>query len=257
MRPSWRDGLVNAFPIPQEGTRVIPSLEHSKLDDLAKDVEHLQIFAGALQAGSFPFFDLPAELRNRVYALVLFRDKLPCRGGRKGSRLNVLMASKRVHREASYILYSSLSFRVFPLQEFDPLPLVQELPTHYRTLVTNLVMVVGSSWTAPPKTWRVTRSLAKCLKKMEAVQTLKIFVEVDPSEPMFAKYRISYDFYTNFCGNLLRDILNVMPQLRFVELDGNPAVEVHGPLVSRLRAEAEGKGKLIHWGTEGQWAHKA
>lgn len=116
-------------------------------------------------------------------------------------------------------------------------------------------MVIGSSWTNPPKEWKVTKSLKNTLSKLKAVQTLKIFVELDPSHPVFARYRKSLDFYTDFCGDLLKDILTVMPQLKFVELDGNPSVQLKGPLISRLRQEAEEQHKVIKWGKERNWAH--
>jgi hypothetical protein len=60
---------------------------------------------------------------------------------------------------------------------------------------------------------------------------------------MFEKYRVSFDFYTDFCGALFRDVLATMPQVSLIEVDGNPGVETSGPLVSRLLAEAEAKGK--------------
>jgi len=113
----------------------------------------------------------------------------------------------------------------------------------YRAMVTKLEMVVGSSWTSPPKTWRVSKLLARRLARLSAVKTLRVFVELDPSLPMFEKYRVSFDFYTDFCGSLFRDVLSTMPQLKVIELDGNPGVDTTGPLVSRLLAEAEAKGK--------------
>jgi len=256
MRPSWRDGLVDAFPVPED-RRKTAVWEEGIEDNIAVAADEMVPETPSLTT-PFPFFRLPAELRNRIYLLVLRSPAEDRRadGRRKGSRISMLLASKRFHHEASYVFYSSLNFRVFPLQEFVPVPLVQELPPHYRSLVTNLEMVVGSSWTAPPKTWKVTRSLAKCLRKLEAVQALRVFVELDPSHPMFAKYRISFDFYTNFCGNLLRDVLAAMPQLQFVELDGNPGVAVNGPLVSRLRAEAEAQGQSVRWAKEGVWVRQ-
>ena len=65
---------------------------------------------------------------------------------------------------------------------------------------------------------------------------------------MFEKYRISPDFYTNFCGNLLRDVLVVMPHVKFISIDGNPSIDSLGPLVSRLKVEAAAKGKSISMG---------
>lgn len=192
----------------------------------------------------FPFLELPGEIRNRIYALVLF-SKSGYRGidGRKKSRTSILVVNKEVHQEAAYVLYSSMSFRIFPLQDFIPVPVIQELRPMYRAMVTKLELVVGSSWTGPPKTWRVSKLLARRLGRLSAVQTLKVFVELDPSLPMYEKYRISFDFYTDFCGELLRDVLAAMPHLTALVIDGNPGIDSTGPLVSRLIAEAKSKEK--------------
>jgi len=241
--PRWATNLVNAFP------------DHPKPE---LDLSALTLDDTPAPYPPFPFFSLPPELRNRVYCLVLLSkpDYRGANGKRKGSRLSVLLASHRFHNEASYILYTSYNFRLFPLQDFTPLPTIQEIPIHYRGLVANLEMTVGSSWTAPPKSWRVSKGLARVLSKLKSIQTLRVFVQLDPSHPAFAKYRISLEFYTNFCGNLIKEVMSAMPQLKFVELDGNPGIEVNGPLVSRLRLEAEGQGKAIKYGKQSEWAHK-
>lgn len=97
--------------------------------------------------------------------------------------------------------------------------------------------------------------LIRCLDGLEAVQTLRIFIELDPSHPVFARYRVSLGFYTDFCGGLLKAILSAMPRLQFVELDGNPSVQKSGPLVRRLRRVAMEEGREIKWGKERGWAH--
>ena len=140
----------------------------------------------------------------------------------------IMAASKRTHQEAAYVLYSTMSFRIFPLQDFTPAPVIQELRPMYRAMVTKLEVTLGSSWTSPPKSWRVSKLLAKRLSKLSAVQSLKVFVELDPSLPMFEKYRVSFDYYTDFCGDLLRDVLVSMPQVTHIEMDGNPSVEATG-----------------------------
>lgn len=248
MPPSWRDGLVNAFPIPQDRRKNKKSLKNGiAITSLAVNATDETISAGS--GKYFPFFDLPAEIRNHIYSLVLFTSA-GYRGmdGRKKSRTSILAVDKKMHQEAAYVLYSSQSFRIFPIQDFVPFPLVSELRPVYRPMVTQLEMTVGSSWTNPPKTWRVSKLLAKRLGRLTAVQTLNVFVSLDPSGPMFEKYSISPDFYTNFCGNLLRDVLVVMPHIKLITMDGNPSIDSLGPLVTRLKAEAETQGKSISMG---------
>lgn len=248
MPPSWRDGLVNAFPVPQDRRKTKKTLKNS----VAITAPAVNATNTAISTGSgkpFQFVDLPAEIRNHIYSLVLF-SSAGYRGldGRKKTRTSILTVDKKMHLEASYVLYSSHSFRIFPIQDFVPFPLVSELRPIYRPMVTQLEMTVGSSWTNPPKTWRVSKLLAKRLGRLTEVQTLKVFVTLDPSGPMFEKYRISPDFYTNFCGNLLRDVLEVMPHIRFITIDGNPSIDSLGPLVTRLKAEAEDKDRMVSMG---------
>ncbi|KAJ9646067.1 hypothetical protein H2204_000729 [Knufia peltigerae] len=243
MPPSWRTGLVNAFPIPEDRLKSKKGFSRKAIDEeVSPDSAELDV--PALPGGPFKFFELPAEIRNKIYGLILF-GKPGYRGkdGRKKTRTSILAVSRRMHQETSYILYSSLSFRIFPLQDFTPAPIIQELRPMYRAMVTKLEMVVGSSWASPPKTWRVSKLLARRLGKLSAVQSLRLFVQCDPSTPTYEKYRVSLNFYTDFCGDLLRDVLAVMPRLEYIEVDGNPGVDTQGPLVSRLLTEADSKGK--------------
>ncbi|OCT44313.1 hypothetical protein CLCR_06219 [Cladophialophora carrionii] len=245
--PSWKDGLVNAFPIPQDRGKRYSSRRDKQNGSTLTEAASLVKTVGTLtlEGGPFPFFDLPAEIRNRIYHLILF-SKPGYRlvdGRLRPCRTAIMAANKRTHQEAAYVLYSTTSFRIFSLQDFTPAPVIQELRPMYRAMVTKMEVTLGSSWTSPPKSWRVSKLLAKRLSKLSAVQTLKVFVELDPSLPMFEKYRVSLDFYTDFCGDLLRDVLLCVPQVTHIEMDGNPGVEATGPLVTRLLKEAESKGK--------------
>lgn len=87
---------------------------------------------------------------------------------------------------------------------------------------------------------------------MDSVQTLRVFVEVDPSHPVFAKFRVSHGFYTEFCGGLLRDVLKAMPRLRVVQISGRPSVQMDGPLISRLQKEVEAEQRVLRWGEMGK-----
>lgn len=87
--------------------------------------------------------------------------------------------------------------------------------------------------------------MGKVLSDMGSVHTLKVFVEVDPSHDVFAKFRISHEFYTDFCGGLLKDVLKAMPRLEVVQMSGRPSVQMDGPLVSRLHQEVEAEGRVL------------
>ena len=88
---------------------------------------------------------------------------------------------------------------------------------------------------------------------MYRVRTLKVFLECDPSHPVFEGFRISKDFYTDFAGDLLREVVQRLPSLKHVQFDGYPSVRRHGPLMTRLVREAKGSKKQIIWGPERKW----
>ncbi len=254
----WHDGLVEAFPVPVKKLPSSALVTNKRIEDTIKA---LTLSAPSLPPSPpltnspFPFFSLPPEIRNRIYSLVLFSPS----GSRRLSPnrrppTSLYLTSSRTHREASYLFYTAHTFRIFPLQEFKPLPTVAELPARYRSLVTNTELILGPGWTAPPKSWKVTQRMAKRLRQLCRVRCLRVFVEIDPSHPVFARFRVSHGFYTEFAGNLLRDVLVAMPQVEFVQLDGNPSVQMDGPLVLRLRREVEDQGRLVTWGKERGWS---
>lgn len=252
-RPKWKTNLVNAFPIPEDR-------KPKKLQAKPPEEEQVEDDNTFKPRGTFPLLDLPSELRYRIYNLVLFNNPDPTGGNGPDhevqptcQNLSLLLLSKRIHAEATHILYSTTTFRLFPLQDFQFLPTPPDLAPHYRSHITRLSITLGSSWTAPPAAWKVSKGLARCLSRVKLVRTLRVFIALDPSQPMFAKHRVSYSFYTDFCGELLRDVLKAMPKLESVELAGYPHVEPDGPLVSRLREEAEAKDKIVRWGRECGW----
>lgn len=93
--------------------------------------------------------------------------------------------------------------------------------------------------------------MAITLGQLSQVSCLKVFVEVDPSHPVFERFRKSPSFYTDFAGNLLKDVLVALPQAKFVQVDGYPSVQMDGPLVSRLVIEIKAQGRILKWGEEG------
>ncbi|RMZ76493.1 hypothetical protein DV738_g4951, partial [Chaetothyriales sp. CBS 135597] len=249
VRPSWKLNLKNAFPVPEDR-------------DPRRHRDPTNYDGDFVRQGTFPFFSLPPELRNRIYYLVWFGspaaghpDSFPPLAASDRGRLNLSLVCKRLHLESTHLLYSSTSFRLFPLQDFLYLPTPLTLPPHYRTHITTLSLIVGSSWTDPPSSWRVGKAMTRCLSRMKLVHILKIFIEVDPSVPMFAGFRRSETFYTDWCGCLVRDVLKVLTlSCEVVEVDGNPGLDPHGQLSTRIVSEVEASGRKVRWGLE--WADK-
>jgi hypothetical protein len=216
----------------------------------------------------FRFFDLPSEIRLKIYGFVLFgsRRKVALRSnGNVGSssknkplaplshRLSLFLASRRLHDEAAALFYSVQTFRVFPIQDYSRLPTLSSLASSYRPLINKIELILGSSWTAPPKSWTVTDQLG--LRQMSGVRTLKIFIQCDPSHPVFEGFRISNDFYTVFAGDILRLMLEQLPNLYQVEFDAWPAVQKNGSLMSRLLSEVRAAERKILWGPERGWSN--
>jgi hypothetical protein len=91
------------------------------------------------------------------------------------------------------------------------------------------------------------------LQEMERVRTLKVFIQCDPSHPVFEGFRISKDFYTEFAGALFQQIVERLPGLVQVEFDAYPSVQKSGSLMSRLLHDTETAQKKILWGPERGW----
>ncbi|KAM5443515.1 hypothetical protein MferCBS31731_001288 [Microsporum ferrugineum] len=207
-------------------------------------------------------FDLPWELRCKVYSYVFSgppRIVKPIRQSHKRSdkelasptfgrhrRTSIMLVSRRFHDDVSQYLYSSYTFRIFPIQHQPSIvPNVCDLAPRYKSAVRVLRLVLGSSWTEPPESWVVNEKLG--LKSMERVHTLEILVLCDPSNPMFEPFRISKDFYTKFSCRLLHGILQDLPDLRYVVIDGYSSIERNGGLVSGLVQEIQATKKKIRW----------
>ncbi|KAJ5287686.1 hypothetical protein N7478_003372 [Penicillium angulare] len=215
----------------------------------------------------FRFLDLPSEIRVVIYHFVLFTPTKKTAKLNPGSvgasakrakavaptaqRIALFLVSRRVHDEASHYFYSTQIFRVFTIQDFSRRPTLRGIPRCYRPLIGTVELILGNSWTAPPKTWSVDKGLG--LQDMALTRTLKLFIECDPSQPIFEGFRISKEYYTEFCGRLVKEILAGLPALEWVEFDAYPSVQKNGSLMSRLLYETRKANKKVKWGPERGW----
>ncbi|KAL4873257.1 hypothetical protein BDV12DRAFT_99488 [Aspergillus spectabilis] len=245
----------------------LPEAEQTKLEGAKEDDEPEEEEERYTRAREpFRFFDLPAEIRLRVYHYALFtpRRNRPLKSnGSVGAssknpprsplshRVALFQVSRQMHNEASDYFYSTQAFRVFYLQDYSQMPTITGIPSRYRPCIGTIELILGSSWTAPPRSWKVTNRLG--LEEMTRLQLLKVFIECDPSHPVFDGWRISNNFYQDFAGDLLKQILERLPNLVYVEFDGNPSVIKNGALMKRLLHETRTAGKKVVWGPQRRW----
>ncbi|KAL8935656.1 MAG: hypothetical protein Q9216_005320 [Gyalolechia sp. 2 TL-2023] len=208
----------------------------------------------------FPFFDLPSELRSKILSYLLCPDNRtidldPSNHRSATDRLNLFLVCKRFGYEAYHIFYSGHTFRIFQTHgRFlgkRTEPLLARLPSYYRNALVSLELRLGPGWSDPPKPWYVSGRLG--LEDCTSVRTLRVFVEVDPSSPVFKGFRLNRDFFTHFSGSLLREVMERLPVLETVEFDGYPSVDRHGALMTRLLDDARRAKKRIAWGSEREW----
>ncbi|KAL8697544.1 MAG: hypothetical protein Q9201_007074 [Fulgogasparrea decipioides] len=209
---------------------------------------------------SFPFFDLPPELRSRILSFLLCTDTRtidldPSNYRVATARLNLFLVSKQFGFEAYHVFYAGHTFRIFQTHgRFlgkRTEPLLARLPSYYRNIMVSLELRLGPGWSDPPKPWYVSDRLG--LEDCIAVRTLRVFVEVDPSSPIFKGFRLNRDFFTNFSGMLLQQVMVRLPVLDTVEFDAYPSVDRHGALITRLLEETRKARKRIAWGPERDW----
>ncbi|KAI4140813.1 MAG: hypothetical protein L6R39_005646 [Caloplaca ligustica] len=208
----------------------------------------------------FRFLDLPFELRSKILSLLLCTDTRtidldPSNHRTSTPRLNLFLVSKRFGYEAYHVFYAGHTFRVFQTHgRFlgkRAEPLLARLPTHYRKALTSLELRLGPGWSDPPKPWFVSDRLG--LEDCTSVRTLRVFVEVDPSSPVFKGFRLNRHFFTDFSGTLFRQVMERLPVLDTVEFDAYPSVDRDGALMTRLLQETKDADKKVAWGSQREW----
>ena len=210
-------------------------------------------------AGPFRFLDLPGELRNKIYRIHLLVDPVtidlePRNFRRIAPRLRLLQTCRQVHEEAYRVFYGNHTFRLFPMHGrffYTKRPLLARLSPLYRAVITSLELRLGPGWTDPPKTWAIKAALG--LEDTISLRDLNVFVECDPSHPIFTGFRKGQDYYTGFCARLLRQIIIRAAALEQIHFDAFPSVSRQGSLMSRLMSEAKLEGKEVVWSPTRMW----
>ena len=212
----------------------------------------------AAQRQPFRFFDLPYELRLRVYEeLLIFPKTIDLDEANYRTiapALRLFLVDHRMHDEASRVFYGGNTFRVFPIGRYinRKHPLLAWFPRKYRAQLTRLELRLGPGFTKPPKCWVVDSRLG--LAAMKKVYKLKVFVELDPaSNAVFEGFRAGKNFYTEYCVGLLRGLLAQLPSIDDVEFDAYPSVSKSSPLLRGLLEETKLNQKRVAWGPERGW----
>lgn len=196
----------------------------------------------------FRFFDLPFELRATILDLLLHLDRTidlnPINYKSQSRRMKIFLTSHRMHEEALKVFYGGHMFRLLPNHgrffgdKIVPLP--ARLPTRYRAALTSLELRLGPGWGGMPKSWKINNALG--LDDMVNVKSLLVFVEVDPSDPVFNGFRISPSYFPDFCLDLFKKTLSRIPALCRIVFESYPSVKWDGDLMTSLVGEAESTG---------------
>ena len=202
---------------------------------------------------AFRFFDLPPEIREKIFRFALVLNEPIDLGLNAVSYAKHFLVSKQFGNEATHVFYGSNTFRVLPTHPKAAArrakPILRRLPRRYKGLITCAQLHLGPHWGKPPKCWTVDKSLG--LEHLTALRKLDIYVQADPSHDMYEGFRVSRDFYTLLASSLLTEILAQLPALAEVRLDNDPSVSREGSLVTELWEVAETMAKKVTWGPKG------
>lgn len=116
--------------------------------------------------GTFPFFQLPPELRIKILSHALVDGEVVDLEvtNRKSvaPRLHLFLVCRQMYEEAYPIFYGEHTFRVFPVdgQYYFTRGILPCLPAKYRNEIRSLELRLGPGWQDPPKLWSVNPRLS-------------------------------------------------------------------------------------------------
>lgn len=216
------------------------------------------------QRSSLRFFDLPAEIRLRIYEFLLVEPLTtvnmdPSNYRHIRPRLTCFLVSRRMHEEAYHVFYGSphqpmCLYPIHPRFWLTKKPLLARIGPRYRAAVHTLDLRLGPGWSKPPRCWHTGPTLG--LEDCTSLRKLQIFIEVDPSSDIFNGFRghgNTKETYKDFCVDILKGIFAQVPSLETVEIDAYEAVERDAPLVRGLTTAVIDAGKRIAWGPKRGW----
>lgn len=208
----------------------------------------------------FKFLELPSELRNEIYGLIFYEapsviDLDPDNFRHIHRKISVFLVCRQICDEASHHFYSTHTIRLFPTYPGKffkaKKPLLARLSPRNRASISTLQLRLGPGWNNPPRGWVVNEALG--LRDAVNVRILKCFVEVDPSDSVFAGFRRGID-YGQFSRTLLTEVLDEVPSVAEIQFDAWPSVKKDGDMMRGLIETARQQKKLISWGKEKGWS---
>lgn len=243
------------------------------LTSLAQALEGEEEEEPTVTSSSTSLLDLPTEIRYHIYSWALLSPRRPLvlrkftlRPTTTGKsslqspilrrQPNLFLTCRQIHDEATHYLFSSQTFRLFPMADMSDTPPLHAVHQRYKPLVTTGQIVFGPNWTAPPSP-SVIDDGRLGLPHVTGMRLLKVLVTCDPSHPAFAGFRISETYYTDYAGKFLAQVLVALPSVQYVEFDAFSSVEKSGPLMSRLIQVVNDSGRRISWGPMRGWSHSS